>query len=135
MTCNTFPFSNLWFCDRCHGSTWECCEHALIPTIYTWLDIAAPFHPGSANVQPNKPRCAGQTSSSCACSVILDFFILLLCNTPQDIRKQHQAPSIKSPLGHIILQQILTKNKYEKTYFNITTQNEPLLINTTHHCK
>ena len=36
-----------------------------------------------ANVQPMKPGCAEQTSSSRACSIILDFFILVLRNTPQ----------------------------------------------------
>ena len=55
----------------------------LIPAIFIRIDIAAPFYPGSANVQPIKPGCAEQTSSSRACSIILDFFILVLCNTPQ----------------------------------------------------
>ncbi len=54
----------------------------LIPAIFIRLNIAAPFYPGSANVQPMKPGCAEQTRSSHACSIILDFFILVLCNTP-----------------------------------------------------
>ena len=56
----------------------------LIPAIFIRLNIAAPFYPGSANVQPMKPGCAEQASSSRACSIILDFFILVLCNTPLD---------------------------------------------------
>ena len=54
-----------------------------IPAIFIRLDLAAPFYPGSAIVQPIKPGCAEQTSSSRACSIILDFFILVLCNTPK----------------------------------------------------
>ena len=77
-----------------------CREHALIPTIDTWLDIAAPFHPGSANIQPIKPGCAEQTRSSRACSIILDFFILLLCNTP-----------LVLPADHILCKQTFTKRE------------------------
>lgn len=49
--------------------------------LYNWLDITAPFHPGLANVHPIKPRCANQTRPSHVWSIVLDLFILLLCNT------------------------------------------------------
>ena len=70
--------------------------------MYTWIDIALLSHPGSANVQPIKPRWADHTKSSGAFSLILDIFILLLCNSPQQRRgAQHRRQTHRGSGLHI----------------------------------
>ena len=50
------------------------------------------FNPGLATVQWIKPGCAEQAKSSHACSIILDFFILLLRNTPLEKERIRRNP-------------------------------------------
>lgn len=45
------------------------------------LDIAMPFLPGSAFMQPIKPRCTDQNKPNRATSVIKDIIILLWCDS------------------------------------------------------
>ena len=87
MVISVILWSILW-------SIWECRAHALIPAIFTWLDLASPVQPGLAKVQPINPRCADQAGQAPLALGILDMFILLLCNSPLIFNLRHYAKEI-----------------------------------------